>query len=57
MINAKAETVAEKPAYRAASEARPCLVVADRFYEWAKIGPKELLGGRNFSKFPKNLAR
>jgi len=29
MINAKAETVAEKPAYRAAFKARPCLVVAD----------------------------
>ncbi len=41
MINAKAETVAEKPAYRAAFKARPCLVVADGFYEWAKVGPKE----------------
>ena len=36
MINAKAETVAEKPAYRAAFKARPCLVPADGFYEWAK---------------------
>jgi putative SOS response-associated peptidase YedK len=41
IINAKAETVAEKPAYRAAFKARPCLVVADGFYEWAKVGPKE----------------
>jgi putative SOS response-associated peptidase YedK len=41
MINAKAETVAEKPAYRAAFKVRPCLVVADGFYEWAKVGPKE----------------
>jgi putative SOS response-associated peptidase YedK len=41
MINAKAETVAEKPAYRAAFKSRPCLVVTDGFYEWAKIGPKE----------------
>lgn len=41
MINAKAETVAEKPAYRKAFASRPCLVVADGFYEWAKIGPKE----------------
>ena len=40
MINAKAATVAEKPAYRAAFKARPCLVVADGFYEWAKVGPK-----------------
>jgi SOS response associated peptidase (SRAP) len=35
------KTVAEKPAYRAAFKARPCLVVADGFYEWAKVGPKE----------------
>jgi putative SOS response-associated peptidase YedK len=41
MINAKAETVAEKPAFRAAFKARPCLVPADGFYEWAKIGPIE----------------
>lgn len=41
MINAKAETVAEKPAYRAAFKSRPCLVVADGFYEWKKLGPKE----------------
>ncbi len=41
MINAKAETVAEKPAYRSAFKSRPCLVVADGFYEWAKVSPKE----------------
>jgi putative SOS response-associated peptidase YedK len=41
MINAKAETVAEKPAYRKAFASRPCLVVADGFYEWAKLGTKE----------------
>jgi putative SOS response-associated peptidase YedK len=41
MINAKAETVAEKPACRAAFKVRPCLVVADGFYEWTKLGPKE----------------
>ncbi len=41
MINARAETVAEKPGFRAAFKSRPCLVVADGFYEWAKIGPKE----------------
>jgi putative SOS response-associated peptidase YedK len=38
MINAKSETVAEKPAYRAAFKARPCLVIADGFYEWAPVG-------------------
>jgi putative SOS response-associated peptidase YedK len=37
MINAKGETVSTKPAFRAAFKARRCLVLADGFYEWAKL--------------------
>ena len=43
MINARAETVAERPAYRRAFERMRCLILADGFYEWQRqpAGPKQ----------------
>ena len=39
-INARAEEVASKPAYREALKKRRCLVPADAFYEWQRIDAK-----------------
>ena len=38
MINAKSETVGSKPAFRDALKFRRCLIPADGFYEWERVG-------------------
>jgi putative SOS response-associated peptidase YedK len=39
LINARAESAGEKPAFRQSFRKQRCLVVADGFYEWKKEGP------------------
>jgi putative SOS response-associated peptidase YedK len=41
LINARCETIAEKAAFKSAFVRRRCLVIADGFYEWKKLGPKD----------------
>ena len=54
IVNARAETLAEKPSYRAALKRRRCLVIADGFYEWRKAAP---VGGRAGAKRPYLIRR
>jgi putative SOS response-associated peptidase YedK len=38
LINARAESVADKPSFRSAFKRRRCLILADGYYEWKAIG-------------------
>jgi putative SOS response-associated peptidase YedK len=41
LINARADTVADKPSFRSAFKSRRCLIPADGFFEWKKTGNKK----------------
>ena len=42
MINARAETILEKPTYKRLIKSKRCLVISDGFYEWQKKVDKKI---------------
>jgi putative SOS response-associated peptidase YedK len=58
MINARAETVSSKPAYKRALSRRRCIIPADAFYEWKVVGETTTKTGRKKQlKQPYAIAR
>jgi putative SOS response-associated peptidase YedK len=55
LINARADGLADKPSFRDSFKRRRCLIPADGFYEWQKVGAKKqpwllrLAGGKPFA--------
>ena len=52
LINARGESVAEKPSFRAAFRRRRCLVPANGFYEWQPLGDRQGGGKQPFYIHP-----
>ena len=42
MINARAETITEKPSFRRLVESKRCVIPANGFYEWRRIGNRKV---------------
>jgi putative SOS response-associated peptidase YedK len=57
LINARAETVSEKPSFRRAFERRRCLLPADGYYEWQKPAQSAGTAGKGAPKQPFYITR